>query len=89
MIVQARERTELALDTVTAVDLVYALGLENDPTITNVVSDRSISDTKSLVTARIVGDADVTAGRDVRVDASAENDHVAHGEHRHSIGSAT
>ncbi|HSN12830.1 MAG TPA: hypothetical protein VLS51_12050, partial [Propionibacteriaceae bacterium] len=80
VVVAARERTQLALDTTTALDLLYKIfnpTEKSEATLADVVSDRALVDARSQVYARVTAGSAVTASNDIVVEASVENDHNA------------
>ena len=64
--INARESSDFASDTSTAVDLMYAIAPPANSAIA-VYSDRSFVNTHDIAVASLVGGASATAGRDVLV----------------------
>ncbi len=77
VILGADERTDVAQDTVTATDILFAVTNANTAsTVTTVHNDRALLFAASLVHVLVTNDALIDAGRDVRLESKVENDHT-------------
>ena len=71
--VRADERTDLAADTSSAVDLMYAIATPN-PALAAIYMDRAVFTVNNIAVASVTGGANLTAGQDVVVRGHVEND---------------
>jgi len=72
--VTAREKTNLALDTTTALDIMEFV--RADPGLANLYKDGGAVAVKSIAKVTVKGGASVTAAGSVTIRAGVENDHV-------------
>src|SRR6185369_10438289 len=73
VIITASERSDVAGDTVTAVDIMYRIA-NTDSSILAVYKDEAFTSIRNIAVTTVSGGAQVTAGRNVLVLGAVEND---------------